>query len=168
VSKTSSNLKGTYQKSLKLAAGKTLDIEVLRTRADRSAEEHNSAEIVRLREEMEKNQRSMEEQIRELKGSLEKARSAKTTERQKAETERKKAEAHLNLLRETNREKEELRQQLRVIKEEQDRWWGATPMKTEEDLPKGLTPKRKRSWLTRPKHRRKNKAKKENMKNRRL
>jgi len=61
ISKTSSNLKGTYQKTLKDAAKQTLGIvEVLRTKADRTPEENSSAEMKRLREEQEKLRRSVE------------------------------------------------------------------------------------------------------------
>jgi len=93
ISKVSSNLKGTFQKALKAAASITLTgLEILRTRADTTAERTGSEEMRKMREQSEKlreklssAQISMDAKLIELREEVEKARELARTETIKKE-----------------------------------------------------------------------------------
>jgi len=130
VVKASRNFKGTCQRELKLAAANTLGIlEVLRTRADRTAEQANAEEIKLLKRSLEETRKSMAKELTIMRDQMEKALI-------RAEAESAKANEHLELYKKALQEKEELRAKLQIHTREE------TTRRTALKI--GHTPKRRK------------------------
>jgi len=93
VAKVSSNIKGPLQRALKVAASITLaGLEILRTRADQTAERTGSEELRKMREQIEKlktAQESMDVKFYELREEAETAKEEAREESAKREREQR-------------------------------------------------------------------------------
>jgi len=141
VAKVSSNLQGPLQRALKVSASTIMGLtDVLRTRADGTAEATGSEELRQLRQqlaELSKEQEKMNTTIQTLREEIRRAREEAETAKQKAKVARQ------ELLNST-RKNEELRQRL---KEERERAEAAArkdkkipPLSREEPMEVDQTP----------------------------
>ncbi|XP_018378082.1 PREDICTED: protein IWS1 homolog [Trachymyrmex cornetzi] len=129
VAKSSSNLKGTFQKSLRIAAASSMGIfEVLKDKAMRSKEEAKSAEIKSLKREIAKIKAKMEEEVE--------------GERRKALQAAGEAEAYKHELQILKKERRERRRDKTPSPKERDKRSGSkgrhqteTPKKTTKRIP---------------------------------
>jgi len=122
-----------------LAAANTLGIlEVLRTRADRTAEQPNAEEIRLLKRSLEETRKSMAKELAIIMDQMEKALI-------RAEAESTKANEHLELYKKALQEKEELRAKLHIHTKEETRRmdrienWSYTEEEEEKGMKVGLS-----------------------------